>query len=185
MRLVSIDKLLLSRIYEDRMVNDFPPDELKPLQIMLDAIDKGIYECYGLENESSLVGYAMFVKNDEDYLVDYLAIFDEYRNRGLGGEFLKLLAKEKVNASSILVEVEDPLFAEDSEDKDLRVRRFNFYIRNGLIDTGVKALCFGVHYSLLEFKTNTIHSKEDIRELYKKRYKAILPEKMYRSNIFV
>ena len=73
MRLMTLTKDQLSDLYNDRMRKDFPPSELKPLFVMLDAVDKGIYETLGLYDGEEIVGYSCLVKLGNDYLVDYLA----------------------------------------------------------------------------------------------------------------
>ena len=58
-----------------------------------------------------------------------------------------------------------------------------FYYRNGFEDTGVKAVCFGVHFILIETGVNAVHSKEQIKELYLKHYRFMLPDEVFRKNV--
>lgn len=44
------------------------------------------------------------------------------------------MAEMLKSAHSLIVEVEDPEFAETEEDRILQTRRLNFYLRNGVID---------------------------------------------------
>ncbi|MCQ2533562.1 MAG: GNAT family N-acetyltransferase [Clostridia bacterium] len=194
MRLITLTPELICSNYEEHMCEDFPPVELKPLKNILLALEKGIYQCFGLVDESDytesqaprLYGYAYLIKVGEEYLIDYLAIYPEYRDQGLGSELLKLIGTELSNATSILVEVEDPSSSSSPEELETRERRLSFYLRNGLISTGVNALCFSVPYRLLEFKSvPRLHSQSEIRKLYKLVYKTMLPPKMYEENIKV
>lgn len=176
--------------YEEHMTKDFPAVELKPLKNILAALDKGIYECLGLyiniDGEGlELVGYAYLIKTNNEYLVDYLAIYKGHRGQGLGGTLLRLLSSHLKDASSIILEVEDPNFAIDSYERDMRERRLRFYLNNGLIDTSVNTICFSVPYNILEFNVGRLHSPDEIRELYKMLYKAMLTPEMYEENIEV
>ena len=72
---------------------DFPPSELKPLSMIYDAIERGIYECLGLMDGTDIVGYAYLIRKGDDYLIDYLAVCPDRRNAGLGSEMLRLLGE--------------------------------------------------------------------------------------------
>ena len=71
-------------IYKTSMMFDFPDDERKPLSMILEAMDKGVYECLGLMEEEEILGYAFFYKMDKDYLFDFLAMTRDNRNKGYG-----------------------------------------------------------------------------------------------------
>ncbi|MBQ6230500.1 MAG: GNAT family N-acetyltransferase [Eubacterium sp.] len=185
MRLVHLSKTEITQLYNDRMVEDFPPDELKPLDRILDALDKGFYECLGMIEEKSILGYAFMVKHEKDYLVDYIAICSERRNEGLGGQLLRLFNEYLSEAASIIGEVENPEYTEDEELRSLQSRRIDFYLRNGLRNTGVTVTCFDVPYIILEMDRKNNHSEDEIKELYRMHYKKMLPDKMYRENVFV
>ncbi len=47
MELITLDKDRGASLYEEKMVHDFKKDELKPLKMILKAIDDGIYERLG------------------------------------------------------------------------------------------------------------------------------------------
>ena len=185
MRLVELSKDEVKKIYNDRMTVDFPRNELKPLSIIYSAIDKNEYECLGLSDGTDILGYTFLAKSEGDYLVDYLAINPEQRNEGLGGETLRLLKEKLSEARSVILEVEDPDFAVDEEQRQLRCRRLNFYLRNGLERTGVTSNCFGAQFIILEMVLGSRHPDDMLREIYKQHYKRMLSEKMYKENIFV
>ena len=70
MELIQLNKDRVSSIYEERMVHDFKKDELKPLRMILKAMDEGIYESLGLSDGERLLGYTFLVKQGKRYLVD-------------------------------------------------------------------------------------------------------------------
>ena len=182
MILRKLSKEQISAVYKDRMVIDFPPSELKPLSIILDAVDKGIYEGLGLYDGDRIVGYSYLVKQSADYLIDYLAIYPERRNGGVGSTLVKLLSEYMGDAGSIIVEVEDPEYAKNEEDRKIRIRRLNFYLRNGCCDTGVRVRCFGVEFVILSVG-KLKSDKDSCWELYTSFYKEVLPKDLYTDKI--
>ena len=168
-------------IYNNHMVNDFPASELKPLSMILKGMEKKIFECLGYVDEESgeILAYAVFVKNGNDYLFDYLAVISDSRNSGIGSSFLKQIAEHYKHADSVIGEVEDPVFAKDDKEKNLQERRIGFYKRNGYIDTNVRVKLFGVDFKVFEMNLGRKHSEEEIKQLHKSHYKKILPIFLY------
>ena len=185
MELRKLTKEQVKDVYNERMKFDFPRSELKPLEMIYKGMDNDYYECLGLYEDDKLIGYDFMVKHEKDYLVDYIATLPELRNKGLGARLLELIAEYTPEADTIIGEVEDPDYTKDADMKNLQARRLGFYLRNGILDTGVKAVCFGVHFKILEMNMGMKHSEEHIRELYRMHYKMLLPPKMYEENIVV
>ncbi len=181
MTVVPLSKDQVAEIYQAHLCQDFPPDEQKTLDIILKAMDAGKYECYAL-TEDELLGYAFFVKLEQDYLLDYLAIVRGKRDLGLGSVFLKELALQMKSAKSMIVEVEEPASGKNEAERTLRSRRKAFYLRNGFYDTGVNAEAFGVNFRLLE-PSEKPRSQEDIKELYLRHYGALLPPRIFEAQI--
>lgn len=144
------DKREIERIYNERMRQDFPPNELKPLRGIFRAWDAGNYDCYVLAENEEILGYAFFARCGDNYLFDYLAIAKEHRGEGLGTGFLRQLSDCFQKAACILIEVEDPDFARNDQDRMLRERRLKFYINSGYRLTDVTASVFDVNYQILE-----------------------------------
>ena len=96
---------------------------------------------------------------------------------------LGMLSEYLSEAESIIGEIEDPAFEENDEKRVLCKRRMEFYYRNGVKDAGVKALCFGVHFIIIETGANAVHSEERIKELYLKHYRFMLPDAVFRKNV--
>ena len=182
MELRALTKDQISAIYNDRMKIDFPPAELKPLSVILEACDKGIYEGLGLYDGEEIEGYSYLVKQSTNYLVDYLAIYPEKRNSGIGSVLVRLLSEYMGDTGSIIGEVEDPEYAQSEEDRKLRIRRLEFYLRNGCFDTGVRVKCFGVEFIILKMGRPEA-DREKCWELYSSFYRAVLPKDMYAENI--
>ncbi len=182
MNLIKLDIEQIKKVYNERMVYDFPPDELRPLVRIIVPLQQGQYECLGLNDGERIIGYAFLVQKNNDYLLDYFAIYPEYRNKGIGGEMLQLVKEYLGCADNIILEVEDPDASTNDEDKTVCQRRLSFYIRNGFYNTGVKMLCFGVPYLILSCG-NQRKQTEEIEELYFSFYRTVLPKKMFEKNI--
>jgi len=183
--LLSSDQI--NKLYKEQMVIDFPPNELKPLDMLYKLISQGRYDCYGLIENDEIIGYSFLnrLEGSKDYLIDYLATAPNRRNHGLGAMMLKLLAEKLSDADSIIGEVENPEYAMNDADRELQTRRLKFYLRNGFIDTNVRATCFSVPYSIIELKNGMAKSEKKIKELYKQHYKAMLPKELFEANVIV
>ena len=183
MELIRLDKDRVASLYEERMVHDFKKDELKPLKMILKALDEGIYECLGLSDGAELLGYTFLVKQGKRYLVDYLAVYPKERNKGRGADILKLLRDHITDAEMIIAEVEDPIYAESSDEKEIQERRVSFYFRNGCSDTGVRVRCFGVPFIIISIGGSSSLDQSAMWEAYQSFYRAVLPKMMFDANI--
>ena len=186
-----VERLNLDQIryvYRNFMKQDFPDNERKPLAMIEKAVENKTYDCFGLFEEKEICGYAFFVRCENenkkvDYLFDYLAIKKELRDQCWGRIFLKMLKEYFPDGTSMLGEVENPDRAADPDARTLQTRRLQFYLRNGIRDTGVTARVFGVEYRILEYVLTDAHSEEQVKEIYSKIYHSILPGWIYRSKI--
>lgn len=193
MKLVLLNKEQLAYIYSSRMIYDFPPMELKPLDRMYEAYDCGNYVCYAMVDDACdevdvlkhVLGYALYVKTGEHYLFDYFAINSDRRNEGLGSKFLALLTDQFKDSASVILEVEDPDYSDNEEESTLQVRRFNFYLRNGYVNTGIKVEMFDVDYIVLELDLGKNHDSKTVADLYLAHYKAMLPDELFKQKVKV
>ena len=72
-----------------------------------------------------------------------------------------------------------------SDEKTLRNRRLQFYLRNGYMETTLKSSVFGVSYRLLEASSSVPHSARNIRDAYIELYRSILPAEFFRTQFSV
>ena len=179
---MNIDFLTLPEIrdiYRQRMKQDFPQNELKPLSMIEKAMKNGRYLCYGLREGGGILAYAFFVLTDHIYMFDYFAVRKDLRGTGIGSGFLRELCRcHSGEASCILLEVDDPAYADSEEEKAVRDRRLSFYVKNGLRDTGARARTFGADFIILEYPGKVQHSREEAGEAYSSIYRSILPEQV-------
>ena len=90
-----------------------------------------------------------------------------------------------MNANSIIGEVENPEFAMNAVDKEIRTKRLEFYLKRGFRDTGVRTTYFEAPFIVLEMEQTPVHTEEEIKALYEMHYKAFLPKGMFEENVFV
>ena len=183
MKLETLSREQVEKLYAQRLVIDFPKDELKPLDSILNAFAKGKYIPLGLFDESGIIGYAFIIKRLATYMVDYLAVYPEHRCSGVGSKMIELIIDYLKDAEGIFAEVENPDYAPDAKSKDLQIRRLNFYFRNGCIDTGLKARCFGVPFRIIKFGGGSVENLDDLWELYRIFYCCVLSDKIVYKNI--
>lgn len=183
MQLKTLNKKEISKLYQEHMVIDFPKNELKPLNMILKSVEEDFYDCFGLYDEEEMVGYTFMVRLDSSYLIDYIAIFPDCRNKGIGGNLLSIINDRLERAHRIFGEVEDPSYAEEESQRNLQTRRLNFYLRNGCHDTGLRVDCFGVKYIILETGNNHFNDKDEVWTLYEKFYRSFLPADKFNKNI--
>lgn len=174
----------IRKIYNAYVTRDFPPDERKPLADIESAYARGEYQCFGAFEEDSLAAYAFFVRlrrNEETlYLFDYLAVLPERRDQGVGSRFLQQLMAEPLrDADCVLLEVDHPDYAETDAERALRLRRQAFYLRNGLMDTGVSARVYHVEYKILSLPVGKPRKPAEIADIYRALYRAVMPRWIY------
>ena len=109
----------------------FPSNEKQPLSLIKKRIIESKSRLFvGLLNEDiTCMALLWDFKDLEFVLLDYLAVAKEYRNNQFGTELFKHLT-HTINTSKkyMVIEVENHLFGDN---KDLRKKRINFYIKNG------------------------------------------------------
>jgi ribosomal protein S18 acetylase RimI-like enzyme len=109
----------------------FPSNEKQPLSLIKKRITESTSILFvGILNEDVMCMALLWdFKELEFVLLDYMAVDKEYRNNKFGTMLFKYLTK-KMNAYNkyMVIEVENYLFGNN---KELRKKRINFYIKNG------------------------------------------------------
>ena len=172
------------RLHRERMRKDFPPDELKPLGMIEKALASGGYLCLGAVEAGEILAYAFFVLLGQTALVDYLAVRENLRDRGIGTRFLrKLMVEQLTDFDCVLLEVDDPAAAPNAAERAHRLRRLRFYLGCGLRETGVSATVWGVEYRILALPVGEDASPARVSEVYAALYRAVLPSRFYESKV--
>jgi GNAT superfamily N-acetyltransferase len=128
-------------LYEDAFV---PDERVDSGTVRRRLTDGSRYELVEIVHDDAFAGFAMmdWYEIEAGCLLGgvlYLAVLPERRGRGLGKQVYKLLferilercRKENMKSAGMIYEVERPELAVDEEDRALRQRRLDFYIRMG------------------------------------------------------
>ena len=185
----AIEELTLNQIralYAGRMREDFPPAEIKPLTAIERALARGEYVCFGAMAGEDILAYAFFTKLEGIALFDYLAVKKEARGTGIGSAFLQALTAGFLRGmDAVLLEVDDPACAGNPAEKNIRDRRLAFYLRNGLTDTSVTAVVYGVQFRILALPVGPCPAPDDARRMYAALYRAVMPPKIFASKVLI
>lgn len=146
----------LLEIYRDTAPAHFPADELKPISVIEDLMEKDAYIGLGLFDEADhLMGYALFltVPGLDVILLDYYAILTSYRDLGLGSVFLQKMRAYFHQFRGILIETEDIDCASNGDELAQRTRRNAFYRKNGAILTDIRCALYDVPFTIFFLET--------------------------------
>lgn len=149
----SHDKSEIKRIYEE----SFPKNEKFPFWVLRYCSDNPNIHLDCILVDDKPVGMQFIVKETGDisYLM-YLAIDEKYQNRGYGSQTVKNLVMRNDN---VLLSIERPV------DSNTRKRK-EFYLKNGLYETGCFIEDTGVQYELLSSVKGYIPDIEVLKNRY-------------------
>ncbi len=117
----------------DRMERDFADGEYPPYDKLYIQLEKGIQKGLLLMEGEREKAYSICAESETNgyMLISFLAVFEEFRGRGLGTALLVELKKLYADSQGIIVEVEKPEEADSSEEKKVREKRIEFYRKAG------------------------------------------------------
>ena len=170
--------------YEKHLCADFPANEIKPLEDIVELQKRGNYAVIVYEEDSCIVGYATIWKceGNTTYLLDYLGVPEVLRNKGIGSKILKRLKEdvillEKNSSIYLILESETPFEQDDSEENKVRRKRIHFYERNGWVKMYEMATCG------MRFHAMTYEAIPENLEVIKIEHKRIYGER--RNDVIV
>ena len=138
----------------------FPRAERKPFSRILRNCRRGRMELLVIWEEKQYAGFFITAVMEDMVLVDYFAVPQGKRNRGIGGRALALLRRQ-YPGKVIFLEIEK--IEEQAENASQRKKRKAFYLKNGMMETGISWKMFGVPMEILSF---TPLSREDTERMY-------------------
>ncbi len=171
MKLTPASKEQLSKIkvfYEEA----FPRQEQKQFSIMLEKQREGLMEILAIHQDNEILGLAIMMLHKDLALLDYFAISSAQRSQGLGAKALSLL-KERYHDKRFILEIESP--NEQAKNNLQRIRRKDFYLRNGLTECNLPIYLFGIDMEILSDHCAVTFSE------YFELYQHVLGEKMVRD----
>lgn len=176
----------IENIYLNQMKQDFPPEEIRPWSMFERSFSLGFYTGYGLYDKEKLLSYATFTfsENNNTILLDFYAVDSSLRGKGIGGKFLKELS-DKLENKIILLEAENPEFAKNDEDLNIRRRRIEFYKRSGAFLSGITSKVFEADFSIMYLSKDGEKSDSEIYSLINEIYKAMFEENVLNNHVQV
>lgn len=124
----------------------FPRRERKPFLLIISMMKKGISDVWYFEKDKTFAGLAFTVNRNEAILLDYLAIVSNRRGEGIGSMILRNL-EEYYSPKGFFVEIESVY--NECKNREERLRRKQFYLKNGMRPMKVMIRLFGVEMELL------------------------------------
>lgn len=165
-------------LFADHIMRDFAVNERRPLFLLKRLHRRGLYKFWTLHDDTSgeMLAYAGFLlaPDTDAMLLDYLAVEPQYRGKGIGSRFLKEISAY-CDTGGVLIECEAPESAGSLEEKDIRLRRIAFYLKNGAVETRTRWRFFGVDYDLLWLPVKRAADEVDIGEAIVALYGSGLP----------
>ena len=160
----------------------FPPSELKPFAAMEALYRRGVYHPVGVFEGEELTGYALLwdAPGRRYVLIDYLGVTAFRRNRGLGGEILRMLGEKCSGYDGIIVESEMP---EGGPEDILRRRRMDFYRRSRFVFLDYDCVLFGVRYAVCLFSPNGRGTRTGTLSAHQALYQSQFPAWAYQKYI--
>ncbi len=127
----------------------FPKYERKPLWIVKKKNRKGQADVWLIEEDGAFAGFAIMMNQENLVLLDYFAIADEMRTKGLGKAALRAL-QEHYRGKKFFLEIESVSVPCDNLAE--RQRRKNFYLNNGMEEMHIMVDLFGTQMEVLGYE---------------------------------
>lgn len=155
----------------------FPRSEKKPFFVIRRKQRKGTMEILSVEDANGdFLGFAITILHKDIVLLDYFAISPTCRGQGIGTKVLALL-EERYAGKRILLEIEDP--DEPADNTAERLRRREFYLRNGLTIQDYKVWLFGVKMLILTNRSTVTF--EEYHEIFEQVFSLKLSKNVTKA----
>lgn len=128
--------------------NAFPIVERKPLKVLKGIVESGNGELLGIYKENEFCGFLFSVFDKKFVLIDYFAVDEACRGKGIGGKALKEI-KERYKGKIVILEIE--ALNEKAINALQRENRKRFYLRNGFVETKIKVYIYQTNMELLTY----------------------------------
>lgn len=140
----------------------FPKIEQLPMWLLRALTIRKTIDFLAYYDDNSLCGISYTVNSDDLVFVFYLAVNDKIRSKGYGSAILQCIKDSFLN-KVIALNIE-PLDI-DSDNYNQRVRRYQFYLKNGFIDTKYQMKDSHGCYQILA--TTDTFSVDDYKKVFK------------------
>lgn len=129
----------------------FPPAEYLAPAEMVEMAKRQDFDFWALYDKAKFVGFTAIERYKNMAYLFFLAISAENRGRGYGTSALETLQKLYLDAQMV---VDMEMLDDHAENRVQRIKRREFYMRNGYKPTGYFLSCFGVDYEIFCMDNN-------------------------------
>lgn len=157
-------------------VEAFPKSERKPFALMRIWEKAGKMEILEIADGEKFCGLLITVLFGKLVLVDYLAISPKMQGMGIGSVTIENIRK-RYRGKRVFLEIETTL--KPCSDMQNRMRRKNFYLKNGLTPCGFSVYLFGVEMEVLAFDAPVTY--EEYLSLYSHLAGNLITRKIEKS----
>ncbi len=143
----------------------FPRYERKPMFIIWQTYKKGRSDIRIIEENGEFSGMAITLNTGKLVLLDYFAISDDKRGKGLGSNALKELQR-LYSGRKLFLEIESTYTNSDNAEE--RKKRKQFYLNNGMSEMKIMVNLFGTDMEVLGYDCTL--SFEEYYSVYSDNY---------------
>lgn len=126
-------------------VEAFPPEEYLAPNKLIEMSKEDCFDFYYIEDDNKFIGFVVVQTYKNLCYLFFLAITKEYRSKGYGGKALKLVKETYPNKIQI---VDFEMLDVNSSNYNQRIKRREFYLKNGYQETGFFLSYLGVDYEV-------------------------------------
>ena len=135
----------------------FPIDERPPVFIFFRNALKENQNLYGYYENNEFIGFASLTLYKDIVYIFFLAVSPSKRNKGYGSKILTKIKEENKDKVLLLCYEE---VSDKYKDNDKRIKRREFYLRNGFKDNGFKTDEFGVVFTTAYLGSHNVSYEE-------------------------
>lgn len=161
----------------DLYLNAFPENERKPFSLIERKAAMGEMEILLIREDGKRAGLAITYLDEELVLLDYFAIAQQMRGQGIGSDALQML-QALYGEHQFFLEIEKP--GEHAPNQEERLRRKDFYLSGGMMETGIDIQLFGVEMELLSTQPGLTF--EQCEKLYRRMLGPMYQKNVKRIN---
>ena len=168
-------------LYRKHIVQDFPSSERPNLEGFRRRIIKYNEQVFIYEENETEKGYCIIADLDKYILVSFLAVYKETRGQGIGTKILKEIQEKYSNKKGIILEVENPDFAENEKEKNIQEKRIKFYQKSNFkIVPNLNVKLFIVNFKIMIYqKEKQEINIQEVIDKMKEYYSKIINKKRF------
>ena len=124
----------------------FPPEERAPFHMMKSRAKRKKADCWNFIEDGKWIGFAYVISYENLAYLFYFAIDEKLRGNGYGSTAIKAIA-DKYQDKKFFLALEN--WREEADNSTQRIKRHEFYKKNGMKDLPYKLKEAGVVYVLM------------------------------------